>query len=112
MKIKCDTCGVLFPNVPDWREHADSIHGGKAHFDIHEEPGDFKPNVKPAPKRADECKKILDNGWQVLLFANALGSYTAIASNPNGRQITTDDFEPSQSLFRITEKVLGIGDYE
>lgn len=107
MKIKCDNCGELFENVPRWREHADDVHGGEAHFDIHDEPGDFKPNVEPTPKLADECKKILDNGWQVLLFANALGSYTATARNPHGKEITTDDFEPSAALYRLTEKVFG-----
>lgn len=67
------------------------------------------------PKLADECKKLLDNGWGITLFKNDLGTYTAIATQ-EGQGIyeaqeidnqITDDFEPSQALYRLTEKVLG-----
>jgi hypothetical protein len=58
------------------------------------------------PKLADECKKLLDNGWHIRLFKNELGSYTGIATDKT-RQVTTDDFEPSQVLYRLTEKVYG-----
>jgi hypothetical protein len=67
------------------------------------------------PQLADEAKKLLDNKWTITLFKNDLGTYTAIASKPgehiadaqeNDSQIT-DDFEPSQALYRLTEKVYG-----
>lgn len=68
------------------------------------------------PKLADECKKLLDSGWIVTLWKNDLGSYSATATramltpdaldNIHERQIT-DDFEPSQALYRLTEKVFG-----
>jgi hypothetical protein len=67
------------------------------------------------PKLADECKKLLDNKWGITLFKNDLGTYTAVASRP-GQNIAeamevdsqiTDDFEPSQTLYRLTEKVYG-----
>jgi hypothetical protein len=61
---------------------------------------------------ADECKKLLDNGWGVVLYKNDLGSYTAIAVpledlppvNTEENHIT-DDFTPSKALYRLTEKV-------
>lgn len=81
------------------------------------------------PKLADECKKLLDNGWQILLFKNELGSYTAhgvrpgrdleqeeidaawdhgeLPSDARSESYITDDFEPSQALYRLTEKVFG-----
>jgi hypothetical protein len=70
--------------------------------------------MSDTPKLADECKKLLDNGWQILLFRNELGSYTAEASKPAlATEVDeveechlTDDFEPSQALYRLTEKVL------
>ncbi len=66
------------------------------------------------PKAADEVKKLLENDWTVLLYKNQLGSYTAVALKPgddlddlpaDSNQIT-DDFEPSQALYRLTEKCL------
>lgn len=74
--------------------------------------------MSDTPKLADECKKLLDNGWSITLFKCELGSYAAKAvhsvegtseSDPPGseRIVITDDFEPSQALYRITEKVLG-----
>lgn len=67
------------------------------------------------PKLPDECKRLLDNGWNVLLFRNELTSYTAVAFQDGQaieeameieRQIT-DDFEPSQALYRLSEKMIG-----
>jgi hypothetical protein len=67
------------------------------------------------PKLADECKKLLDNKWCIMLFKNELGTYTAVACKP-GQSVfdamevdsqITDDFEPSQALYRLTEKVYG-----
>lgn len=107
MKIKCRECGDLFVNIKAFRSHRTEIHDGSAKFDIHEEPGDFKPNINPTPKLADECKKILDNGWNIQLWANPLGSYSARAMNDHGTVVDTDDFEPSAALYRLTEKVFG-----
>lgn len=61
-------------------------------------------------KLADECMKLLDNGWEIRLFKNQIGSYTAEAfPHKPGIQniIDTDDFLPSQALYRLTEKVFG-----
>lgn len=75
--------------------------------------------MSDTPKLPDECKKLLDNGWTIALFANAMGSYTAAAiKGPPDKIILelvedtdddhcTDDFEPSQALYRLTEKVFG-----
>ncbi len=73
--------------------------------------------MSDTPKSADECKKLLDNGWGIAMFRNDLGSYTAVAVTPrecnafdsfivDNDAHLTDDFEPSQALYRLTEKVL------
>ena len=65
------------------------------------------------PRNADECKKLLDNGWNVVLFKNNLGSYSAVATKQGVPRkvieagVITDDFDPSAALFRLTEKVYG-----
>lgn len=71
--------------------------------------------MSKTPKLADECKKLLDNGWQITLFKNELGTCTAEATKPAlavdvddiDENHITDDFEPSQALYRLTEKVFG-----
>lgn len=64
--------------------------------------------MSETPKNADECKRLLDNGWEVRLFRNALGSYTAQAMHGRtGKRFIADDFEPLQALYRLTEKVFG-----
>jgi hypothetical protein len=66
--------------------------------------------MSDTPKLADECKKLLDNGWRIQLFRNELGSYTATATvriRNAQNHVVTDDFEPSQALYRLTEKVFG-----
>lgn len=73
--------------------------------------------MSDTPKLADESKRLLDNGWRITLFKNDLGSYTARASkfvgdtdecdDDEAQTIITDDFEPSQALYRLTEKVYG-----
>ena len=71
--------------------------------------------MSDTPKHVDDCKKLLDNGWTVALFKNDLGSYTAVAARDwqtieEAMEIesqVTDDFEPSQALYRLTEKVFG-----
>lgn len=61
--------------------------------------------MSDTPIMADDCMKLLDNGWQLTIFKNRLGSYTATAKHPNGRTEITDDFSPSKVLYRLTEKV-------
>lgn len=74
--------------------------------------------VSDTPKLADESKRLLDNGWQIKLWKNDMGSYSAKATNfkpcssddpPRVERvvIVTDDFEPSQALYRLTEKIFG-----
>lgn len=63
---------------------------------------------------ADECRKLLDNHWRLMLFANTLGSYTAIAIRPeqSAREAlavdsqVTDGFTPSTAIYRLCEKLL------
>ncbi len=82
--------------------------------------------MSDTPNRPDECKRLLDNGWGIVLFASGLGSYTAVALGRDrvedvraskavrsavkdipDNQIT-DDFEPGQALTRLAAKVVGI----
>ena len=72
--------------------------------------------MSKTPKLADECKKLLDNGHLIVMFANGLGSYTAQSYSQGNWPVViddgepseiTDDFEPSQALYRLTEKVFG-----
>ncbi len=88
--------------------------------------------MSETPKLADECKKLLDSGWTIVMHASGMGSYYAVAVNKDRceplyealRKIDpdpdcerddlviegwcdTDDFEPSQTLYRLTEKVFG-----
>lgn len=63
------------------------------------------------PRLADECKRLLDNGYTISLYRNEMGSYTAIAVKVKGqkrRNVSADDFEPSQVLYRLTEKAFGV----
>jgi hypothetical protein len=72
-------------------------------------------NMSDTPRNADECKRLLDNGWRIKLWRNSLGSYSARATRAKLKTryaiindaVTTDDFEPSQALYRLTEKVFG-----
>jgi hypothetical protein len=72
--------------------------------------------VSDTPKEADDIRKVLDSGRSVMLYRNSLGSYTAIVigneapinqiieeASDTGRDIT-DDFTPSQALYRLAEK--------
>lgn len=71
--------------------------------------------MSDTPKLADECVKLLDNGWTILLFRNDMGSYTAVSCKPEqtmqdaleAEKQVTDDFLPSQALYRLTEKICG-----
>lgn len=64
---------------------------------------------------ANEVKRLLDNGWTVMMRKNEMGSYTAVAVAEGQlvdealeveRQIT-DDFEPDAALHRLAEKMIG-----
>lgn len=77
------------------------------------------------PKLPDECKRLLDNGWVIALVKSDLGDYTAMAigtkSEDECRAVRainralrtipenqlTGDFEPSQALTSLPEKVFG-----
>lgn len=117
MKIKCRTCDQLFETLPQWQRHRDNTFACQyAEFDLHKEVSDEIPKRTPTPKLADESVKLLDNGWTIKLFKNALGSYTARAIKPKivdpkrgtiNTVIDTDDFSPSQALYCLTEKVFG-----
>ena len=81
--------------------------------------------MSDTPKLPDECKRLLDNGWMIVLLKGPIGDYTAaaishrsieenraiMAVNKAIREIPdnqlTGDFEPSQALTRLTEKVFG-----
>lgn len=75
--------------------------------------------MSDTPKAADDVMKLLDRGFTVVLFKNDLGSYTAVAARPGEGSLDkalraalrkgheTDDFTPSQALYRLTEKVFG-----
>lgn len=69
---------------------------------------DDKPNV------VNDCMKLLDRGRAIVLFRNQLGSYTAAAIGVEEavsatcelpERLITDDFTPSDALYRIVEKV-------
>jgi hypothetical protein len=62
--------------------------------------------MSDTPSNADNCMKLLDNGWTIQMYRNGLGSYTAVAIGQNEKMLT-DDFTPSQALYRLTEKVFG-----
>jgi hypothetical protein len=118
LKIKCESCGKLFDTLPQWEEHRDSTFAcHRASFDLEVEPTDNLPKVDPTPSLPDECMKLLDNGWRIVLFKNGLGSYTAKAIkqvNDEGplfetqtrKVVITDDFTPSKALYRLTEKTV------
>ncbi len=67
-------------------------------------------------KDADHVKELLEQeGAAVVLFKSDLGSYSAVcvpfadvwnAVDGANHDAITDDFEPSQALYRLTEKVL------
>lgn len=81
--------------------------------------------MSTTPKLADECKRLLDNGWMIVLVKSPLSDYTAMAIGPGSddelraikavnralRTIPssqfTGDFEPSQALTTLPEKVFG-----
>lgn len=81
--------------------------------------------MSDTPKLPDECKRLLDNDWMVVLYKSEMQDYAAVALNPRqyeqlramkavNRAIRTipdgqltSDFEPSQALTRLTEKVFG-----
>lgn len=108
--LTCDQCGMPLDSVEQFLEHREEQHDDDATY-TRTVNGLTLKEVKPMPRRADACKKLLDNGWMIGLWANPLGSYTAQARNEHGNEITTDDFEPSQALFRLTEKVFRSGEY-
>lgn len=71
--------------------------------------------MSDTPSEANDCMKLLDAGMIILIKKNDLGSYTAVACKPGeevsramkDRRRVTDDFTPSQALYRLTEKFYG-----
>jgi len=61
--------------------------------------------------------QLLDNGYGVILYKNALGSYTAetfTERNFDGIKIqgvVTDDFTPEAAIKRLADKVTNTGEY-
>lgn len=120
-RLKCRKCGAEFPTLPEWKRHSRLSHDSVATFDVVFEPGEIPPNPNPTPRLADESKKLLDNGWSIIIYTNAMGSYTAMATKTPlsdvihqfekktglKTSVITDDFEPSAALYRLTEKVFG-----
>jgi hypothetical protein len=57
--------------------------------------------------------QMLDAGWQVVIFKNGIGSYTAKAKSTtvfagqNAVRFITDDFTPEQALTRLAYKIHG-----
>jgi hypothetical protein len=121
MKLKCDQCNKLFKNLPDFEDHRSSKFCFAADYELVTEEGDEIPTRTPTPPLADECAKLLDNGWSIVMYRNALGSYTAIATKTPLSDVIhqfeertglktsemTDDFGPAAALYRLTEKVFG-----
>lgn len=61
--------------------------------------------------KANDIRKILDNGHAVLLVRNDLGSYTASVVAVGecvlercDENAITDDFTPADALYRLAEK--------
>lgn len=76
--------------------------------------------MSDTPNAADDCMKLLDAGFTVVMFKNELGCYTAVGiSKEDHAEVgldfgveeamchdrETDDFTPSQALYRLTEKL-------
>lgn len=51
--------------------------------------------------------KLLDNGFRIMLYRNALNTYTASAFREGMTAEITDDRTPSKALHRLTEKIYG-----
>lgn len=60
--------------------------------------------------------QMLDSGWQVILFKNQMGSYTAQClrnrqlpgtDHLTGQECDTDDFTPEQALTRLAYEIHG-----
>lgn len=54
----------------------------------------------------NKLKRLLDGGYTVRLYANALGSFTAETSEHE-----TDDFTPGKAINRLYDKVYSLGEY-
>jgi hypothetical protein len=84
--------------------------------------------MSDTPKLPDECKRLLDNRWMIVLLKSDLSDYTAMAIGRGSENEVrarkainraiktvpenqlTGDFEPSQALTRLPQKVLGLGE--
>lgn len=70
--------------------------------------------MSDTPNQPEDIRKLLDNGYAVVLFANEIGTITA-AALPMGKMDAidlesldenkmTDDFTVGQVLYRLAEK--------
>ena len=71
----------------------------------------------------NDIKRLLDNGFAVVLFANQLGSYTSFAVLHDHEDLQlamedadeqgglTDHHTPEQSVAQLADKVFGCGMY-
>lgn len=75
----------------------------------------------------DDVQKLLDRGYVIVMFKNGLGSFTAVAFTTademsarivrrvskidDDSRMLTDDFTPDKALRRLTDKMLGLGEY-
>jgi hypothetical protein len=81
--------------------------------------GSRKMTDTATPNIVDDCRKLLDSGHMIVLYCNQMGSYTAAVVSAATQQIVgeemeampddskrlTDDFTPSDALYRLTEKL-------
>lgn len=71
--------------------------------------------MSDTPVDLAKVTQMLDSGWQVSLYKNQIGTYTAAAirlkmdglGKPSTQGQGTDDFTPEQALTRLAYKVLG-----
>ena len=59
----------------------------------------------------NDAMRLLDNGWKVQIFKNALGSYTGVAKR-YGKKIITDHFTVDELMTALADKVNKTGDYK
>jgi hypothetical protein len=74
--------------------------------------------MSDTPNNADEIRRCLDNGWNVLLYRASGSIYVAVAVTDDELrggftfddvrdERSTDDFTPAQALNRLAEKMIG-----
>lgn len=60
----------------------------------------------------NELQKLIDMGWEVRIFPNALGSISAVAKHVSTkRKVITDHFTLPELMQAIADKVMKTGMY-